>query len=399
MEEPEVHIFTLKSIIFLDSLCFGLMYSHIAPHLIDISGTQLGIGIFNAFNILLSLVSKDITRSFLSIKGKKFATYMIFMISIMSHLFVSMTYSVTFTIFSRLLFTAVNEANRFCKDLFFKIAPDSTHEQEKMILDILSSLGYIIGPSIGGYIFTVPGGFTILALLTAGITFANVLLLLRIPVMNEDNKPQAFDEQEVIERYKTVIDKNIEDVKNSNWKVTWPFLAVQILVTCGWTMFFSKFTQVMHSNFNSGSSTFGNAASYKNLLLFGSVTLSTDLKSKYLNDVPLVSTLDCSLIINFCAICGMCYSQSFLAYWVLCIPLVFTKSLINSYWPDMHSQSENSALVNLIPAINIASGIIMPIFFGIVCTHLCPNLVKFVSVSLVLAAFLIFTFIVKPNLK
>ncbi|KAJ8948387.1 hypothetical protein NQ314_008427 [Rhamnusium bicolor] len=270
----------------------------------------------------------------------------------------------------------INQSQNLCKDLLLKNTPKDEHDYFLTRFSILSALGFIIGPFISGSLFSI--GFLYVGLLAAALTLANIFLIKSIPKGTDDLPPQ-LDERSFVEKsWENVID-TVDNFKKSDYKKNWDIIAIKYLYISSITIFFSKFTQILKHNFDATPFVIGYTSSYMSSLTFAGTYFATNIKD-HISNYSVLTLTEYALVVAGTTQLLACYSPVYNLYAIMCIPIIFSTSFINSMWKDLFSIRGNESLKKVNSSVGILSGLTIPLIFGIVCNTIGHHAVIIFSV-------------------
>lgn len=204
-----------------------------------------------------------------------------------------------------------------------------------------------------------------------------------------------YDEANKSEQEQSLVDKKAEEiaevVKNfhdSDLQENWDVITLKFLFVSSISIFFTKFTQIMQNNFKSDAVVIGYTSSYMNGLLFTSPYLVKNIReATQVKEYLFTSYAFCTLL--FSLIC-ICYAPVFPLYLLLCIPLIFSRCYLNTFWRSLFASRKNEALFKTNEYIGIIAGCTIPIVFGIICDLIGYHAVILFSVLPIMFSILIF---------
>lgn len=193
------------------------------------------------------------------------------------------------------------------------------------------------------------------------------------------------------------VTETIIEFKKSNIKENWDLIILKFSFLSSITIFFTKFTQILKYNFNSDPVAIGCTTAYMNALVFACPYLVDSMREKF--ETSKFSMLEYSLSALFVSLLSACYAPSFLFYLGICFPLILSRCYLNNIWGALFAFRQNESLNEVNKSIGLVVGLIIPIFFGIVCNQIEHHAVVLFSVTPGMLSLLIYYIFTVHNVR
>ncbi|KAJ8921873.1 hypothetical protein NQ315_008506 [Exocentrus adspersus] len=257
----------LRDIDWKDSLCFGLTYPFLSTYIRSLGADHVIVGLLSVGYLLCNLISKTIEVPLTKSLGKKFCFIITLIIISISHFYLLRTSNYWIVIFSRCIHGAVvSHSQNLCKDILIQHVEDTRKEYALTVFNVLSGCGYIVGPILAGYLFSIK--FVYISFLAFILSFINLCLAITVP--NQDDVCTTTEDIE--DSLSEKVCQNINDLATSfaksDYRRNWDIMAMRFLHVSCVTIFFGKFSQILDYNFKASPVTLGYAYAYLNALTF-----------------------------------------------------------------------------------------------------------------------------------
>lgn len=162
-------------------------------------------------------------------------------------------------------------------------------------------------------------------------------------------------------------------------------MAIKFLFVSSIMIFYGKFSQILNNNFSSSSLAVGCTYAYMNGLTFAGSYFTIIVKARYAPFSPVLLIDSCFKLLWVCLLIA-CYSPIYLLYIIVCAPIVFLTTFIDSIWKELFGMRNNDSLDRLNEPLKIVAGVITPIVFGILCNKTGHHAVIIFSAIPILAS-------------
>lgn len=164
------------------------------------------------------------------------------------------------------------------------------------------------------------------------------------------------------------IEKALGDFGQCDYERHWDLIALKFLFTTSVSVFFTKFTQILKYNLDSDSIDIGYITSYMNGLAFAAVFIVKIIRQKF--HIERILMIKIALLNLLISVIIACYAPCYTLYNLACIPMVISRSYLNTIWKELYATRKNDALNEINEATGVTAGLTVPLLFGITCNNI-----------------------------
>ncbi|XP_076253860.1 major facilitator superfamily domain-containing protein 9-like [Rhynchophorus ferrugineus] len=371
-DNAKLSIRNLQIITLLDSVSYGLIYPFISLYIVKLGGNQYHAGIYAVGNLIGESLSPDVIKSFSHHNGKRYSLFLVLNTMFVTHLMLGITNSYWFAISLRILFSLINQAQNLCLDLLLNRA--STEEEREIVslnYSILSGTGYILGPILSGYLFDVGFGYT--TTLAACLTLMNSALLMKIKGDKKDCVPEK-EVKPLLEKTAEKLSTDIRNLSKSDFNKNWDILLMRYCFASSITVFFSKFSLIIKSNYEVSNVTVGYTTAYINILVFSAAYFTT-LTKPILKSYSEIFLSELIFFLLTVLTLLTCFAPYYALFMVLLVPIILLRMILMDLWKDLFKGRQNVYLTKLNQSASVFAGLTTPVVFGIICNRMAKDAV------------------------
>nr|XP_023026470.1 major facilitator superfamily domain-containing protein 9-like isoform X2 [Leptinotarsa decemlineata] len=166
----------IYTISFLDLFAVGLTFPLFATFLRDLGSSHSTIGLLSATYSGIQVLSGPLIGSWSDIRDRKTVLKTTLLICAFCYGLLGATNSVVCIFFLRIVLGIVKHTQTICKAMITDLIPRKKQSETFGKSASLASLGFIIGPFVGGNLSELKHGFTYVSILTAGIFSINYVI-------------------------------------------------------------------------------------------------------------------------------------------------------------------------------------------------------------------------------
>ncbi|XP_052811530.1 major facilitator superfamily domain-containing protein 9-like isoform X1 [Mya arenaria] len=316
---------------FLDLFGVSMILPLITSHARDLGASPTVSGILGSVYGALQLFTSPLVGQWSDVAGRRFALLVCLFMSAGGYSIFAMATSVSLMFIARLPLGIFKHSQNISKAYLADIITDS--EQAAVIgnFNAVSSVGFIVGPVVGGHVAERKGGFYLVALLAGLIFFINfVLVWLIVPTekahhemkksLASSTSLKALQSDEINFNSKTFW----QAAKDMNWKDLWDLYFIKFLLGASVIIYRSNFSLVLVQKFETSPITNGYIISFNGIVSAFVGLFTGYISSYYTSNAKLVLHL---AIMQVFTMISLSVSPSLWLYTLFLVPLCFATTI------------------------------------------------------------------------
>ncbi|ESO94911.1 hypothetical protein LOTGIDRAFT_144808, partial [Lottia gigantea] len=261
-------------VIFQDLFGVSMVLPLILPHAREMGASPtmagfLGRSVYGGVQLFSGPIIGNWSDSF----DRRLSIVVVLFFSAIGYGLLGMSSSMLMLFLSRFPSGFFKHSQALSKSYLADIMPNSDRNTVLGHFNAVSSMGFIIGPMIGGHIAEWPNGFNIVGISAAFIFFLNSLIIWTLlPPVKSYTHPELTRNDSVISLRKLNSDEInfsprlfLNSIKKIDWKDLWDWFLIKFLLGFSVIVFRSNFSLMVKESFDIGAKTNGYLISYSAL--------------------------------------------------------------------------------------------------------------------------------------
>lgn len=241
MDLPKSVINLTHLISFLDLFAVGLTFPVLAPHIRSLGVSHLTVGILSSSYSILQVLSGPIIGSWSDVRGRKQVFMITLFLSSIFYFLLGLSTSIYSIFIVRLLLGIFKHTQTLIKAVIADFVKAEDNSKVLGHSTAFSSLGFVIGPIIGGHLSELRSGFMYICFLTGLIFIINIGFVYMLPERKSKKKSINVGEE---------LFKSVQDLKKINWKRHWVSFLLKFLFVLSTTIFFVNQSLYLKERYN-----------------------------------------------------------------------------------------------------------------------------------------------------
>uniref|UniRef100_A0A6P7GW81 Major facilitator superfamily domain-containing protein 9-like n=1 Tax=Diabrotica virgifera virgifera TaxID=50390 RepID=A0A6P7GW81_DIAVI len=226
---------------FLDLFAVGLTFPLFGNYLRDLGASHTTVGLISSAYSAIQVLSGPLIGSWSDIRDRRTVLKWTLLMCAACYDLLGTTNSIVFILLLRFVLGVVKHTQSICKAVITDLV--SPEEQNDIFGKSASvaSLGFIVGPFVGGNLSELNHGFTYVCMLTGLLFIINYVCACYLPENtkgstppNSTNNPIGW--QTVTSEFK----KSVNEIVSIDWKVHWDTFLLKFLLGLTITVYFSN---------------------------------------------------------------------------------------------------------------------------------------------------------------
>ncbi|KRT81506.1 membrane transporter, partial [Oryctes borbonicus] len=216
-------LYVVYTISFLDLFAIGLMFPLLYPHVRDLGGSHLTVGILGSSYSAVQVLTGPLIGSWSDIRGRRFVLLNTLFICAICYLLLGLTSSIYLIFVLRMILGFIKHTQTICKALIADLLPMEKQAAAYGQSSGYGMLGFVIGPVLGGHISEMNNGFFYVCCFTSMLFVGNILLTLFIPHIptKHDNASNNITVISLLSTMHKEFLRALRELMKINWKIYW----------------------------------------------------------------------------------------------------------------------------------------------------------------------------------
>ncbi|KAL3280334.1 hypothetical protein HHI36_017823 [Cryptolaemus montrouzieri] len=275
----------IYTISFMDLFAVGLFVPLFGNHLKSLGASHFVVGLVGSVYSGIQIISGPIFGSWSDVGDRKTVLIISLILSAVCYSLLGFLSSIGTVVLIRVLIGVVKHTQGICKAMISDLFPSEKLAEMLSRSAALGTMGFIVGPVIGGYISELPNGFTYVCLLTSTFFFSNIVLASYLPSF----KPKHRNEPTVQTEIKQELLKIGSNLKKVNIRENWDLFSMRLLFGIATSMYFHNQAIYMREYFNLNQVNIGYLISF-----IGIVQTCSVFSLGHINQIFYKHETDCS---------------------------------------------------------------------------------------------------------
>lgn len=341
----------------MDLLGVSLIIPLLHLHLQKLNASLVLIGLIDSVYGGLQIFSGPLLGNWSDLKGRKpillicvlIAAFNYFILGITSYLWIALT--------TRILLGIFKQSQSLSRAYLADITPDNQKPHAFGNFNAISSLGFIIGPTIGGHLSEIPYGFEIVCATSSFLFLTNFVLICIFlptiqPVKENKNEKETFQALKLITQL--------------NWENYWDIFLVKFFLSLAVLVYRNNFTVTLTKTLGLSLKSIGYVVSFYSIVSSLSGFLIGYIARFYHNHSSLLQHV---AVLQMISLIGLTFANTLPSLIVFLIPFAISNSVarvcVTSLTVQRCRKNEKGKVVGVGQSITSGSRMIAPILAGI----------------------------------
>ncbi|XP_044261833.1 major facilitator superfamily domain-containing protein 9-like [Tribolium madens] len=225
---------------FMDLFAVGLTVPLFSNHLRELGASHFTIGLLNSLYSGLQVISGPIVGSWSDVRDRKSVLQITLLLCSLGYIALGLTNSILFIAIVRILLGVTKHTQSICKAIITDLVPPCDRASALGRSTALGSLGFIIGPTLGGHLIELNNGFFYVCSFTSVLFIVNVALTSVISEIKAPKKGQINQQNPIFTKLRYEFNKSITDMTEIDWRAFWDVFLLRFIFGFSVTMYFSQ---------------------------------------------------------------------------------------------------------------------------------------------------------------
>ncbi|KAG5877556.1 hypothetical protein JTB14_023329 [Gonioctena quinquepunctata] len=310
---------------FLDLFAVGLTFPLFSTYLRDIGASHTTIGLVSAVYSGIQVLSGPLIGSWSDVRDRKTVLRTTLLLCALCYGLLGTAHSIVFILILRCVLGVVKHTQTICKALISDLIPPKEQSETFGKSASLASLGFIIGPFVGGNLSELKHGFSYVCILTAILFLVNygIACLLPDPIPKENTNMNIS----LINSARNEFKKTVKELVDIDWKEHWDTFLLKFLMGLTMTCYFTNQSIYLKETYQMSQKHIGYMISFFSTVGMISGFILNKINSLYKPD-SLFTRLCHSFFILTISFFGIYLSPNFYIFLFLLIPLAFSATAL-----------------------------------------------------------------------
>ncbi|XP_063906039.1 major facilitator superfamily domain-containing protein 9-like [Zophobas morio] len=268
---------------FMDLFAVGLTVPLFSNHLRELGASHFTIGLLNSLYSGLQVVSGPVVGSWSDVRDRKTVLIVTLFFCSVGYMLLGLTNSLVCVAVIRFILGVTKHTQSICKAIITDLLPVSQRASAFGKSTAFSSLGFIIGPTLGGHLSEMTNGFTYVCALTCLLFIINIVLT-SVITNTKKARTQTPQNDSIVSRFRTEFTKSVTDMTDINWTSLWEVFFLRFIFGFAVTMYFSQQATYLREQFNLSQRHVGYTISYFSATGMASAFLLDSITGSFYKD-------------------------------------------------------------------------------------------------------------------
>ncbi|RZC31959.1 MFS 1 domain containing protein [Asbolus verrucosus] len=174
MTKPSRDLNLIYAISFMDLFAVGLTFPLLSNHLRELGASHLSVGLISSLYSGLQVVSGPVVGSWSDVRDRKSVLTTTLLLCSVGYILLGLTSSIFVVAVVRFVLGITKHTQSICKAIITDLLPVEERAGAFGKSAAFGSLGFIVGPVIGGHLSEVSNGFSYVCALTGLLFVINI---------------------------------------------------------------------------------------------------------------------------------------------------------------------------------------------------------------------------------
>ncbi|XP_022252012.1 major facilitator superfamily domain-containing protein 9-like isoform X2 [Limulus polyphemus] len=344
---------------FLDLTAVSMIFPLLLTYARNMGATHFLGGIIGSVYGGLQLFSSPLVGSWSDVRGRKFVLQICFLVSGTSYALLGVAPDLGFVILARVMAGLFKHTQTLCRAYLADVSLPDTESGVFGRFNAMSSLGFIVGPTIGGHLAETPHGFFWVCTIGASVfLLCGGLVWLLMPDVKPIKTNKAQENAGVAQI--------IHFIKQIKWSSHWDHFLVRFFLSFATLIYRSNFALLLDYMFNFSAKTVGYIISFQGIVSAVSGFLVGTLAHWYKDHTKLLLFV---AVTQTLSLVGLTYAPTTLILMCCLVPLCISNAVgrvsITKITVDRCHKDEIGAVVGLGQSITSLARMLSPLVAGV----------------------------------
>ncbi|GAB1609198.1 major facilitator superfamily domain-containing protein 9-like [Argonauta hians] len=359
---------------FLDLLGVSMILPLIGSHVKDMGASSTVVGVMGSVYGALQLFSSPIVGKWSDVTGRRLSLVVCLMFTAFGYSLIGLASSIAVIVLARVILGLFKHSLNISKSFIADMVPESRQSSVLGTYNSFSSIGFIVGPTLGGHIAERPGGFFLMANLAGLIFVINaVIVWTLLPTARRPTRAKLQRLESVMSPRKLISDEInfnpsgfFESMRRLDWRHLWDMFAIRFLLGFSIILFRSNLSVMLQSRFTISPRHMGYLVSFSGVVSTFTGFLVGTLTKIYSNEPGLFLFMS---VFQMLALFMLGISQSFAVFIVFFGSLSLASSVMRVVGTRLMlrrgSQEGSGTLLGLSQSFMSIARMVSPVMSGI----------------------------------
>jgi MFS family permease len=250
---------------FMDLFAVGLTVPLFSTHLRELGASHFTIGLLSSLYSGLQVISGPVVGSWSDVRDRKSVLTITLVLCSIAYVALGFANSILVIAIVRFALGVTKHTQSLCKAIITDLLPPSERASAFGRSAAWGSLGFIIGPTLGGHLSEFNNGFTYVCVLTSLLFVINIGLTSAVTDVG-DRKPSDVSPQmqndSILSRFGYELHKSVTDMTDIEWGTLWETFILRFIFGFSVTMYFSQQAVYLREQFDMSQRHIGYTISY-----------------------------------------------------------------------------------------------------------------------------------------
>ncbi|KAK3890818.1 hypothetical protein Pcinc_005263 [Petrolisthes cinctipes] len=249
---------------FLDLFGVSLILPLFLPVVKGLGVSHVTAGCVTSLYGAIQLFSSPVVGSCSDVVGRRRVLLGCLAATALSYMVLGASHSLLIVIVARVIAGTFKHSQTICRALLADVTSSEDRSRVFGTFNATSSMGFIVGPMLGGHLSELHNGFTLVCNLGAAIFLVNCVLCWACIPENMVKEPGEKKKKEIQSEDNLLQMMNL--VREVDWHVLWPIFTIRFLLSFSSLVYRSNFSLLIEQNFGAGPRVIGYLISFQGVI-------------------------------------------------------------------------------------------------------------------------------------
>ncbi|KAK4288299.1 hypothetical protein Pmani_038665 [Petrolisthes manimaculis] len=236
--------------------------------ILQVRGLGLSLLTASAINSVygvLQVLSSPLVGSCSDVVGRRRVLLGCLAATALSYMVLGASHSLLIVIVARVIAGTFKHSQTICRALLADVTTSEDRSRVFGTFNATSSMGFIVGPMLGGHLSELHNGFALVCNLGAAIFIINCVLCWACIPENVVEEPGEKKKKKEIQGEDNLL-QMMNLVRDVDWQVLWPIFTIRFLLSFSSLVYRSNFSLLIEQNFGAGPRVIGYLISFQGVI-------------------------------------------------------------------------------------------------------------------------------------
>lgn len=382
-------VFLKRNLIYIiscvDIFAVSLIIPILPQYLTSIGFSNFYIGVLNSVYSGIQFFASPVIGHLSDIFDSKRILLASLLMCSLCYPYMGIVTSFTSVILIRIVIGFGKHTQLLCKNYIEESANEENHIKGFGKLSGFTSVGYIVGPVIGGYLVDLDNGFWYMCCLTGIIFAVNAVFAYCLPEPSKMKKSSSSANLSFIYSF-----------KNIPWFMCWDLFLLKCLTVFAVFAFYMNFSQSITKRYNVSSVVIGYTFSLQGIVRSVTAFSVHRIVSLFPSSLNTADRIKIIYIVVIASILSLYFAATFIVYLLCLIPLniclCFVRILNHEALVERTKHYNKGIILGAFNNVTAVARFILPLISGYIVDHFDYDSVYIISVSCLLASIIVISF-------